>query len=62
MVFYLIWKDYDGYYTEEIKDEKQCEIRCRDIEHKAELDDCYGIEIIRVIKGRDISKEMLCDE
>lgn len=59
-MLYIIWKDYDGYYTERFNDRDKLSTRLLEITRKEEKDE-YGIEIIMVASAAEIDYEYKLD-
>ncbi len=60
-MLYIIWKDYDGYYTEKFDDRNKLSIRLLEIARK-EGEDEYGVEIIMVASAAEIDYEYKLDD
>lgn len=59
-MLYIIWKDYDGYYTERFDDRDKLSTRLLEIARKEEKDD-YGVEIIIVASAAEVNYEYKLD-
>ena len=59
-MLYIIWKDYDGYYTERFDDRDKLSVRLLEIKRKEEKDE-YGVEVIIVASAAEIDYEYRFD-
>jgi hypothetical protein len=55
-MLYIIWKDYDGYYTERFGHRDELSVRLLQIKREEERDE-YGVEIIMVASAAEIDYE-----
>ena len=59
-MLYIIWKDYDGYYTERFDNRDKLSVRLLEIKRKEEKDE-YGVEVIIVASAAEIDYEYRFD-
>ena len=59
-MLYIIWKDYDGYYTEKFDNRDELSTRLLQIKREEEKDE-YGVEIIIVASAAEIDYEYKFD-
>jgi hypothetical protein len=60
-MLYIIWKDYDGYYTERFDSRDKLSVRLLQIKREEEKDE-YGVEIIMVASAAEIDYEYRFDK
>ena len=55
---YIVWKDYDGWYIEGfmLEPKSKVEDRLTELQQAVDISD-YGTEIIKVIKGEELTFE-----